>query len=154
MTTRRLFDEIRQKWVAATPEEIVRQSLLRTMICELGYPKHLIVIEKELSELPHLTARRHEVPKRRADLLVYTPGNGSDAPVRPLLLIECKERGLTQAAREQVIGYNHFVGAPYIGIAAQEGIEIGRFDSRSDNFRFISYIPSYLSLVEEALHKS
>ena len=147
MTAKRLFDEIRQKWVAATPEEIVRQSLVRKMIHELGYPKNLFAIEKELSELPHLKARSAEVPQRRADLLVYTTGSSTDAPLVPLLLIECKESGLNQAAREQVIGYNHYVQAPFVGIASQDGIEIGHFDSCSNSYRFFSTLPSYLQLV-------
>ena len=147
MRSRRLFDEIRQKWVAATPEEIVRQSLVQKMIRELGYPKELIALEKELGELPHLKMVSN-VPKRRADIICYASGVSSDASLSPLLMIECKEHGLTPAAREQVIGYNHFVKAHFIGIASRDGVEIGRFDSSLQTYCFYCDLPSYSKLVK------
>ena len=147
MRSRRLFDEIRKKWVAATPEEIVRQSLVLKMVRELGYPKELIALEKELGELPHLK-NVSDVPKRRADILCYTSGGSSDAPLSPLLLIECKEQGLTSAAREQVMGYNHFVKAPFIGIASKDGIEVGLFDPHLKTYNFFFHLPSYSFLVD------
>lgn len=148
MRGRRLFDEIRKKWVVATPEEIVRQSLLQMMTRQLGYPKELIAIEKELKELPNLTDRALELPKRRADVLCFAKGSSPEAPLSSLLLIECKESGLTQAAREQVIGYNHFVQAPFVGIASQDGIEVGFFDQKLNVYRFISGLPSYSDLIK------
>ena len=49
---------VRKALVAAHPEELVRQELLCRMIGQLGYPSHLLVVEKELSLLPHLALQR------------------------------------------------------------------------------------------------
>ncbi|NGX27599.1 MAG: hypothetical protein K940chlam6_01537, partial [Chlamydiae bacterium] len=50
-----LYDPFRKLWVAALPEEVVRQKLLHVMITQLGFPKNFLVVEKQLSELPHLS---------------------------------------------------------------------------------------------------
>ena len=53
-------------------EEQIRQELLKKMVEELGYPPSLLVIEKELKDLPHLQGSSFPFPKRRLDILVYT----------------------------------------------------------------------------------
>lgn len=107
-----VFDPYREIWVAATPEEIVRQKLLHVMTQNLGYPKHLIAVEKQLSEIPHLT--NGTPPNRRADILCFQETEGE---LKPLLLIECKEMRPNKEAKRQVLGYNHFVGAPFVAVA-------------------------------------
>lgn len=94
------------------PEERVRRRLLRVLVEELGYPKSRIVIEKELALLPHLQGCI--VPKRRLDLLVY------DQEFCPLIVFECKAKDVTQAALEQVLGYNHVIGAPFVSVVGEE----------------------------------
>ncbi len=42
-----IFDPIRRKSVADTPEERVRQALLSQMIGPLGFPKGLLAVEKK-----------------------------------------------------------------------------------------------------------
>ncbi len=148
MRRQHLFDEVRQKWVVAMPEEIVRQSLVQKMVRDLGYPKELLALEKDLKELPHLKNEEAQLPSRRADLICFAKGIHPDYPLFPLLLIECKERGLTQSAREQVIGYNYFVKAPFIGVVAEEGIEIATFDKTIQSYHFQRDLPSYLTLLE------
>jgi len=113
-----LFDPYRKMWVAATPEEIVRQTLLHNMTRHLGYPKHLMAIEKQLSEISSLDGN---VPNRRADILCFRKVRGE---LKPLLLIECKEMRPTQEAKRQVLGYNHFVGAPFVAIAGPEYVAL------------------------------
>ncbi len=104
-----LYDPIRKAWVEATPEEQVRQHLIKQLL-KLGYPPALMVVEKALSELPHLRGER--VPNRRLDLLCY-----ADAET-PLLLVECKAERLSPDAKRQLIGYNAFVGAPFLALAS------------------------------------
>src|SRR5690349_17670706 len=104
-----IFDEIRKKWIKATPEEKVRQKWLHHFVHSLGFPKELIAVEKDLKDLPQLVAK--EVPDRRVDILCY--GRRVDSSFFPLLLVECKEKGGT-FAKEQVIGYNAFVQAPFV----------------------------------------
>ena len=65
----------RKKWVAKTPEELIRQFLIGQMIEKLDYPKSLIAVEKELSQLPQLAVpitSKDQLPKRRADIIVFS----------------------------------------------------------------------------------
>ena len=142
-----LFDPIRKKRVAATPEEIVRQSLIKQLIEELGYPSELIAVEKDLKTLPHLLESQERPPKRRADLLCFGKGIHPLYPLYPLLLIECKELACDFRVREQVVGYNHVVKAFFVGIASRQGFELGYFDQAQQTYCFSSRLPTYAELV-------
>lgn len=130
-----LFDPYREMWVAATPEEIVRQTLLHNMIRHLGYPKHFLAIEKQLSEISNLEGA---VPNRRADILCFQEMKGE---LQPLLLIECKEMRPTQEAKRQVLGYNHFVRAPFVAVAGPEYVALIHPQE-------VSFLPPYEQLKE------
>ena len=110
VSSNRMYDEFRKTWVAATPEEKVRQRLLQKMVGELQYPKELLVVEKELGQLPHLIAEQ-KLPDRRADILCFAKNIHLHYALYPLLLIECKEGKIDIRAIDQVVGYNHFVKA-------------------------------------------
>lgn len=101
-----IFDPYRGRWVVETPEEIVRQSCLKLMVEELGYPSGLIAVEKTLKELLNSASP----PLRRADILAFSPLG------EPLLLIECKAVPLTLAMQRQVRGYNFYIKAPFIAL--------------------------------------
>jgi len=117
-THSKLYDPFRCSWVAAAPEEIVRQKLLHLMTTQLGYPKALIAVEVQLSQIPHLRGRS-SLPKRRADIICFGKGVHSEHPLYPLLMIECKERVIGKEAISQVVGYNHFVEAHFVAIAGE-----------------------------------
>lgn len=112
----KLFDPFRKKWVVETPEEKIRQALLKKMTKELGFFKNLISVETELSFLPSAT----KAPKRRLDILVYVKETKDSSSLSPLLLIECKAISLSNKALQQVMGYNHFVGAYFMGLCNEE----------------------------------
>ncbi|NGX59323.1 MAG: hypothetical protein KR126chlam3_00472 [Chlamydiae bacterium] len=118
-----LYDPFRKMWVAATPEELVRQKLLHVMTRQLGFPKNLIAVEKQLSELPHLKGAA-SLPKRRADILCFAKGIHPEFSLFPLLIIECKEGVASDAAAKQALGYNHYVQAPFVAIAGEEKVEL------------------------------
>lgn len=140
-----VFDLIRRRYVKATPEEQVRQQWLQRMVGPLGFPKELIVVEKALKELPHLISEY--VPDRRLDILCYSKGIHPSYPLYPLLLLECKEDQLTQDALDQVIGYNAYVKAPFIGAVGIDAAEVGYFDRGEDRYRFCSVLPSFKELL-------
>jgi sulfur carrier protein ThiS len=135
---REVFDEIRSCWVAATPEEIVRQLWIKKMVQELGFPKELIAVEKELKALPHLASA--PVPDRRIDVLCFT----NTESLVPLLLMECKAEQILPKAIEQVMGYNLYVQAPFVAIA----------NDREICFRYnqciLNRLPSYTELLAYA----
>lgn len=107
------------------PEERVRRAYIEKLINE-GYPPDLIVVEKKLSELPHLSfEERAATPNRRIDILLYA----KDAVgLRPYLLVECKAVTLRSSMRRQLIGYNYYIKAPFIALISQNQELIASWD--------------------------
>ncbi len=103
-----------------TPEEIVRQNLIHDMTQKLGYPRELIGVEREISQLPHLNGKT--IPKRRFDIVCFTGKIHKEFPLYPLLLVECKAIPLSEKALSQVLGYNYYVGAYFVAIANSQGV--------------------------------
>ena len=93
-----VYDPIRRRYVRLTPEEWVRQHLVRFLVAHRGYPPGLLAIEKAFT---------FNAMPRRADVVAYGPG------AAPLLMAECKKpvESLGAAAFEQVARYNAVVGA-------------------------------------------
>jgi hypothetical protein len=139
------FDEVRGAWVAATPEEDVRQKVLKKMIYGLGFPKELIAVEKELKELPHLAGRN--VPQRRIDVLCYGKEIHPKHSLYPLLLIECKRDVLDEAAEAQLIGYNAHVGAYFILLAGEKEERFGYLNNQTRRYTFQPGFPAFNHLL-------
>lgn len=106
------------------------------MLQQLAYPLHQIVIEKALSELPHLALVK-DLPDRRLDILCY------HSSAKPVLLIECKAQPFTPQDEQQLIGYNHFVQASFIACASPEEVKTGWYDPALKNYSWKKGIPSY-----------
>jgi len=118
------------------------------MIHELGYPRQWIAVEKELASLPHLQLiPKKELPKRRVDILVFAPHIHPDYSLYPLLMIECKVAFLEPKFAQQVLGYNTYVQAPFIAIANEHEILVGRFDAGAHLTRFESGLIPFQELV-------
>jgi hypothetical protein len=145
MSNEQLYDELRDLYVAATPEEHVRQGLLKKMVYALGYPKTLITIEKELKELPHLA--HTAPPHRRIDILCYGKKIHPEYALYPLLLIECKAHAIDQPAKEQLMGYNNSVGAYFIALAAPYEVQFGYLDKKRGHTVFHAGLPTYQELL-------
>ncbi len=77
--SKEIFDLLRRRYVALTPEEWVRQHFVQYMIRSKGYPAALIAVEMGLT----INGLR-----KRADLVVYNSfGN-------PWMIVECKAPGI------------------------------------------------------------
>lgn len=98
-----IFDDIRRKYVALTPEEWVRQHFIHYLITCRHYPAALIAVEKEIEMFGQ---------KRRFDIVCF------DRSSRPYLIVECKAPAvmLTQSVFDQVFGYNLIMAAPYVAV--------------------------------------
>jgi len=110
------------------------------MIFELGFPKSLIAVEKEVGSLPGFTF----CVKRRLDLVAYAK---SECGLSPLLLAECKSVPLDDAAERQVFGYNAALQAPFLCIAGNS--EIKTLWMEKGKIASIPFLPSYRELVQE-----
>ena len=140
---KQIYCSIRKSWVAATPEEQVRQAVLRDLIEHLGFPSAYIGVEKELKSIPHLSNQGIQLPERRLDILCYAKMNEE---LHPLLLIECKAISCSSKDLNQVIGYNHLVKAAFIALVNQTEKKVGWFDEKSSEYKFVNYFPTYLEL--------
>lgn len=140
-----LYDPLRKAWVAATPEEEVRQQFLQRML-QAGFPPGLIVVEAELATLPHLLGKTG-LPARRIDILCYGATIHPVYPLYPLLTVECKATPLRPSAFRQVLGYNYHIAAPFIALTNQGECHIGFLDKESRQYQFEKGLPSYTELI-------
>lgn len=137
--------------MSATPEERIRQQLLHHMMGQLGYPASLLVVEKELTALPHLALNPVQLPSRRADLLCFAKDIAPQQELYPLLLVECKAVPITSRMISQVTGYNHFVKAYFIAIVNGEEMRTGWYDQAQGEYLFVSFLPAYQELLSKTI---
>lgn len=126
----KIFDFIRKKYVALTPEEWVRQNFLKYLVSEKKYPQSLILIEKVLQV--------HRM-KKRCDAVVYN-NSGS-----PLMIIEFKkpEVSISQAVFDQIARYNIPLKVKYLVVSNGLQHYCCTIDFEKNKFDFIPDIPGY-----------
>lgn len=147
MSSEKIRCLIRKEWVTSLPEEKVRQTLLHKMI-SLGFPSGLIGVERELKQMPHLANQKGKVPTRRADIVCFGQNIHPHHVLYPLVVIECKAVKLTPQVINQVVGYNHYLGACFIGLANQSEIQLGWYDSVKKEYLFVNFLPTYEELLK------
>lgn len=129
-----IFDEIRKKYVALTPEEWVRQHFIMFMTEYKDFPRSLIGVEVPVS-INNL--------KKRCDIVFYNSSGKS------LVLVECKAPDvvLNKDVFDQ-IGIYDMVIASNIFIVTN-GMTHYCFKATSDKkkFEFLREIPSYKDLI-------
>lgn len=126
--SKQIFDSVRKRFVALTPEEWVRQHFLRFMIEFRMYPPSLIAIERSV-KVNNLS--------QRADIVVYNREG------KPWLLIECKAPSVKishdtflQAAR-----YNLTLQVPYLALT--NGLEHYCLYFNGKEFEFLDNLPEF-----------
>lgn len=95
-----VFDPIRRRWVAYTPEEAVRQNLIAYCLERMHYPPAYLTVEKGVAAAGIAA---------RFDLLVY------DKNHRPWMLVECKapDVPVSEATLFQLLRYQQALGCRY-----------------------------------------
>jgi hypothetical protein len=128
-----VWDIIRQKYVRAFPEELVRQLLLRYLIAEKGYQNH-IAVEKQLILFGQT---------KRFDILLY------NANSEPTVLIECKSANveLNQAVFNQVSAYNLYFKLPYLIVCNGLDAYCASINFNTQTYHFIPQIPALNELI-------
>ncbi len=124
-TRHTIFDEVRRRWVALTPEEWVRQNFLQYLIQAKNYPASLISVEKII--------RVGDLSKRY-DIVVYKEN-------LPWLIVECKESNTPVDVKviEQVLRYNMALAIKYFVIT--NGNESFCYEISGDSFRELAALP-------------
>ncbi len=125
-----IFDPVRQKYVALTPEEWVRQHFINYLTTEKKYPTGLISVEM-LVEINGM--------QQRADIVVY--GRNS----QPAMIVECKAPSvkLTNKAYSQAARYNLALRAQILVVTNGISHFCSRIDLEHKSFTPLSDIPFY-----------
>lgn len=130
-----IYDPLRKKYVALTPEEWVRQHFTAWLIRERDYPVHYVVNELGLRVNGHL---------RRADTVVY------DRELRPLAVIEYKNTDIpvTQTVFDQIVRYNMEFKAPFIIVSNGMTHYCCKIDFINSSYNFLTEIPTYQTMLQ------
>lgn len=132
-TDSRIFDIVRQRFVALTPEESVRQDVIRFLHHRLGYPLELMQVEASIS-LNNL--------HKRCDIVVYS------RDMRPLMIVECKKNGIPVDARvlDQASRYNMALQVPFLLLTNGVQTVLLQVDYVKRELRQLAAIPAWSEL--------
>ncbi len=128
-----IFDEIRKKFLILTPEEWVRQHVVRYLLEEKKYPKSYVNVEK-IIKINGLT--------KRYDVVVFQPDG------KIFLLIECKAPSvnISQDTFDQIARYNMSLDATYMMVTNGLNHYFCQMDYNQEKYRFLQNLPDYTLL--------
>ena len=127
-----IWDPLRKKEVALTPEERVRQWCIGVLNNSLNVPLHMMMSEVGFK----LGGKQF-----RADILIY------DRSAKPLAVVECKrpEVELTKEVLDQAIRYNMVLNVKYMIIT--NGTKTYICEKGEGGYRFIDKVPKYIDML-------
>ncbi len=133
MTNETVFDPVRKKHVKATPEEIVRQALIKWLNEKAGVPISHMACEYFL---------KANGKRMRADIVVFGKS------LEPLLIVECKSPKVNPDKRtaEQVAYYNSRLKVKYLVMSNGLKTVFFRFDETTDRYLETDTIPHYTNM--------
>ncbi len=123
-----IFDGIRKKYVALTPEEWVRQHFIGYLVNDRKIPASLISVEASL---------KYNRLRKRSDIVVWNNLG------KARMIVECKapEVRITQDVFDQVAIYNMTLDVPYLVVT--NGLEhfACHIDRKNSSYEFLKDIP-------------
>ncbi len=127
---RLVFDVIRKKYVALTPEEWVRQNFVHYLSNQLEYPAGLMAIE---------TLVKINTLKQRADIVVYNRKG------KPVMIVECKAPTvkLNNSVFEQAARYNRNLGVDYLMVTNGIKHYCAQLNRENGSYKMLEAIPGY-----------
>ncbi|UKK51868.1 type I restriction enzyme HsdR N-terminal domain-containing protein [Prevotella sp. E13-17] len=129
-----IFDFLRRKYVALTPEEWVRQHFTHFLVEQKSYPRGLLANEVEL---------RVGEKKLRCDTLLY------NKEMQPIMIIEYKapEIEITQRVFDQITVYNRLLHVDYLVVSNGLQHFCCHMDYEKGEYSFLQNIPHYTELI-------
>lgn len=126
-----VFDPLRKRYCALTPEEEVRQKALFLLVEQLLFPSGLIAVEYSI---------KVNGLKKRCDAVVF----GKDGA--PLMILECKAPSIkiTQKTLEQAIRYHSALHPKYLMLF--NGQECYCFQLDNGTLISLDHLPTYSEL--------
>lgn len=131
-----VFDPLRRRYVALTPEEMVRQQFVAHLMNELGYNPMMMANEVQLS-LNGMS--------RRCDTVVYDRG------LQPRMIVEYKRPTvkITQRVFEQICRYNSVLKVDVLVVSNGLQHYCCRMDYETGGYHFLQAIPTWEELIRE-----
>lgn len=128
-----VFDGLRRKFVALTPEEWVRQNFVRFLIKHRGYPASLMANEISIMQ---------NGINRRCDTIV------ADKNGIPYVIIEYKAPNIviSQKVFDQIVRYNMVLRAQYLMVSNGLSHFCCKMDYSNNSYLFLKDIPVYAEL--------
>ena len=128
-----IFDFLRKRYVALTPEEWVRQHFTHWLVEHKGYPKGLLGNE---------IAMKCGDKTLRCDSILY------DKVARPQMIIEYKAPSvsLTQRVLDQISAYNLLLHVDYLMISNGLQHICCKMDYENHRYIFLKEVPDYVQL--------
>ena len=126
----KVFDPLRKKYVALTPEEFVRQNFVEWLTKGLGYPASLMANEVEI---------KLNDTRKRCDTVVF------DNFCNPLMIVEYKapDVEITQSTFDQIVRYNMELKAKYLVISNGLRNYCCVIDYNKKSYNFIPRLPEF-----------
>ena len=131
-----IFDILRKKYIALTPEEWVRQHFVHFLVEHKGYPAALMANEIQL-KVGEKTLR--------ADSVLYS------RDLKPRMIIEYKAPHIpiTQKVFDQISIYNMRLHVDYLVVSNGLQHYICKMDYNDKKYLFLEDIPDYKELLTE-----
>lgn len=128
-----IFDVLRRRYVALTPEEWVRQHFVHFLLNHKGYPQALMANEVQL---------QLNGTKKRCDTVLYRRN------LTAQMIVEYKAPNIeiTQAVFDQITRYNMVLKVDYLVVS--NGIQhyCCRINYENSSYTFLPDIPDYQAL--------
>ncbi len=128
-----IFDVLRKKYVALTPEEWVRQHFTNFLLNQKGYPKGLLANEIQIN----LNGTR-----KRCDTVLFN----LDLTARMIVEYKAPTVPITQAVFDQITRYNMVLKVEYLIVSNGLNHYCCRIDYQTGKCFFLPDIPNYNEL--------
>ncbi len=131
----KLYDPLRRKPVARTPEEEVRQGLIQWLNQEKGVSLNWMMSEYRFQCGPMTY---------RADLVIF------DRNLQPVLLAECKAPSvpIDRNVVEQGLRYNQHLRVKYMLFTNGQSYRVAKLDTAQNRFVFTDTCPTYEEMLQ------
>lgn len=129
-----IFDFLRRRYVALTPEEWVRQHFTHWLVEHKGYPKGLLGNEIEL---------RIGDKRLRCDSILY------NKEAQPQMIIEYKAPtvSITQRVFNQISAYNLLLHVNYLIVSNGLQHYCCQMDYEQQSYQFLQEVPDYSAII-------
>ncbi|WP_291529321.1 type I restriction enzyme HsdR N-terminal domain-containing protein [Bacteroides sp. UBA939] len=128
-----IFDVIRRRYVALTPEEWVRQHFVHFLLGHKGYPQALMANEVQV---------QLNNTQKRCDTVLYR----RDLTARMIMEYKAPDVKITQTVFDQITRYNMVLKVDYLIVSNGMQHYCCRMDYKNNRYIFLEDIPAYQEL--------